>query len=94
VRRNLPIASIIHVKDFYLRPSYRNPGEGWFPTIAGNHLRGAVIGCGDIDMPEVIRIIKASGYSGYVSVEFEGLEDCRFGARASLANLRRLWDEA
>ncbi|MGU3471165.1 sugar phosphate isomerase/epimerase family protein [Paenibacillus sp. D51F] len=94
VKANLPIASVVHFKDFYLRPSYRNPGEGWFRTAGGNHLRGAVIGNGDIDMPEVVRIVKSSGYDGYVSVEFEGLEDCRLGARAGLANLRRLWEEA
>ncbi|MGK9251087.1 sugar phosphate isomerase/epimerase family protein [Paenibacillus humicus] len=94
VKANLPIASVVHFKDFYLRPSYRNPGEGWFRTAGGSYLRGAVIGNGDIDMPEVVRIVKSSGYDGYVSVEFEGLEDCRLGARAGLANLRRLWEEA
>ncbi|MCM3748665.1 sugar phosphate isomerase/epimerase [Paenibacillus pasadenensis] len=94
VRKNLPIASVVHVKDFYLRPSYRNPGEGWFTTASGNFLRGAVVGQGDIDMPEVIRTIKASGYDGYISVEFEGHEDCRFGSRVGMANVRRFWEES
>lgn len=94
VRKNLPIASVVHAKDFYLRPSYRNPGEGWFTTSSGNFLRGAVVGQGDIDMPEVIRTIKASGYNGYISVEFEGHEDCRFGSRVGMANVRRFWEES
>ncbi|MGN7456963.1 sugar phosphate isomerase/epimerase family protein [Paenibacillus pasadenensis] len=92
VLKNLPIASVVHVKDFYLRPSHRPPGEGWFPTASGNFLRGAIVGQGDIDMPEAIRAIKASGFDGYISVEFEGLEDCRFGSRVGMANVRRLWD--
>lgn len=93
VRSNLPFASVVHFKDFYLRPSYQNPGEGWFRTTAGNYLRGAIVGQGDIDMREVIRLVKDSGYDGYVSLEFEGLEECRQGTRIGLDNLRRLWQE-
>ncbi|WP_223068524.1 sugar phosphate isomerase/epimerase family protein [Paenibacillus caui] len=93
VKNNLPYASIIHIKDFYLRPSYLNPGEGWFRTTVGNYLRGAIVGHGDIDIREVLRIIKASGYDGYLSLEFEGMEPCRTGARIGLDNIRRIWDE-
>ncbi|MCZ8511673.1 sugar phosphate isomerase/epimerase [Paenibacillus filicis] len=93
VKKNIGYASIVHLKDFYLRPSYRNPGEGWFQTSAGNYLRGAIVGQGDIDMPEVIRIIKSSGYDGYISIEFEGMEDCRIGSRIGMENAKRLWAE-
>ncbi|MBW4083139.1 sugar phosphate isomerase/epimerase [Paenibacillus sp. S150] len=93
VRNNLPFASVVHFKDFYLRPSYQNPGEGWFRTTAGNYLRGAIVGQGDIDMREVIRLVKDSGYDGYVSLEFEGLEECKQGTRIGLDNLRRIWQE-
>ncbi|MBB6730003.1 sugar phosphate isomerase/epimerase family protein [Cohnella zeiphila] len=94
VKRAIGQASIVHLKDFYLRPSYRQPGEGWFPTTAGNYLRGAIFGHGDIDTPEVMRVVKASGFDGYLSLEFEGMEDCRVGARIGLANAKRLWAEA
>ena len=92
-RKNLPIASMIHLKDFYLRPAGRNPGEGWFRTAGGNYLRGAIVGQGDIDMWSVIKAIKESGYDGYISIEFEGKEPCTFGSRVGLANARRIWDE-
>ena len=92
-KKNLPIASMIHLKDFYLRPSYRDPGEGWFRTAGGNYLRGAIVGQGDIDMWAVIKAIKESGYDGYISIEFEGLEPCEFGSRVGLANARRIWEE-
>ncbi|RAV19083.1 sugar phosphate isomerase/epimerase [Paenibacillus contaminans] len=92
VKRNLPIASMIHLKDFYYRPSYRNPGEGWFQTVNGNYLRGAIFGQGDIDVWEVLRLIKASDYNGFLSLEFEGKEECEYGTRAGLINIRRIWE--
>lgn len=94
VKNNIAHASIVHAKDFYWRPSTRNPGEGWFQTSHGNYLRGAIVGHGDIDMPEVFRVLKQSGYEGYISVEFEGMEDCRTASRIAMDNVRRLWDEA
>ncbi|MCM3135920.1 sugar phosphate isomerase/epimerase [Paenibacillus polysaccharolyticus] len=94
VKNNIAHASIVHAKDFYWRPSTRNPGEGWFQTSHGNYLRGAIVGHGDIDMPEVFRVMKRSGYDGYISVEFEGMEDCRTASRIAMDNVRRLWDEA
>lgn len=92
VQKNLPYASVVHLKDFYLRPSYRNPGDGWFQTAGGNFLRGAIVGHGDIDMWEVIRLVKQSGYDGYISIEFEGMEDCRAGSKIGMDNARRIWD--
>lgn len=94
VKNNIRYASIVHAKDFYWRPSYRNPGEGWFQTSHGNYLRGAIVGHGDIDMPEVFRVLKKSGYDGYISVEFEGMEDCKTASRIAMDNVRRLWEEA
>lgn len=93
VKKNVAFASMIHLKDFYLRPAYRNPGEGWFKTESGNYLRGAIVGQGDIDMSEVLRVIKQSGYDGYLSVEFEGMEECKLGTRIGLENAVRIWNE-
>ncbi|WP_409343259.1 sugar phosphate isomerase/epimerase family protein [Paenibacillus sp. MBLB4367] len=93
VKKNLPYASIVHIKDFYVRPSYRNPGAGWFQSTGGQYLRGAITGQGDIDMWEVLRIVKHSGYDGYLSLEFEGMEECKQGSRIGLDNIRRIWDE-
>lgn len=94
VKNNLPYASIIHIKDFYIRPAGQHPGEGFFTTTAGQYLRGAIAGQGDIPIREIIQLIKSSGYDGYLSLEFEGLEDCDLGARVGLANVKRFWEEA
>lgn len=93
VKRNISYASMVHLKDFYIRPSYKNPGEGWFRTQSGNYLRGAIVGQGDIDMREVIKVIKNSGYDGYISIEFEGMEECKAGTKIGLDNAQRLWNE-
>lgn len=94
VKRNLPYASLIHVKDFYYRPYDQDPGGGrWFRTSHGNYLRGAIFGQGDLDVRRILRLIKESGYDGWITLEFEGMEDCREGTRIGLENLKRLWDE-
>ncbi len=94
VKSNLPFASMIHIKDFYVRPSYRNPGAGWFQSAGGNHLRGAIAGHGDLDLPEIIRGIKNSGYDGFLSIEYEGMEDCLSGTKIAFDNVNRMWNEA
>ncbi|MFC3771266.1 sugar phosphate isomerase/epimerase family protein [Paenibacillus sp. GCM10012303] len=93
VKKSLPYASMVHFKDFYVRPSYRNPGEGWFRSTSGNYMRGAVVGQGDIDIYEVVRLVKESGYDGYISIEFEGKEECKWGAKAAMDNTFRIWNE-
>lgn len=90
VRTNLGLASMIHFKDFYIRKSVPT-AEGWFQSRQGRFLRGAITGCGDLDLTGVVQAIKASGYDGYVSIEFEGMEECRQGARISLANVKALF---
>jgi sugar phosphate isomerase/epimerase len=90
--KNLSYASMVHLKDFYLRPAFRNPGSGWFTTAGGNYLKGAIVGHGDIDMWEVLRRIKQSGYDGYLSIEFEGMEDCQVGTKLGLDNALNIWN--
>jgi sugar phosphate isomerase/epimerase len=94
VKKNLPIASMIHLKDFHLRPGNRDYGEGFFPTLGGNLLRGTIVGQGDIDQHEVIRLIKQSGYQGYISIEYEGHGPCYYGSKVGMDNARRMWNEA
>ncbi|SMF32083.1 sugar phosphate isomerase/epimerase family protein [Paenibacillus barengoltzii] len=93
VKKNISYASMVHVKDFYIRPENRNPGAGWFRSAGGQYLRGAIAGQGDLNLWEILRIVKSSGYDGYLSIEYEGMEDCRQGTRIAFDNVRRIWDE-
>ncbi len=85
-----PYAFHVHAKDFFLKPGIEiNPGEGWFRTRGGNYLRGAIIGQGDAKVYQSIQTLKGAGYDGYVTVEFEGMEDNLRGIRVGQDNLRR-----
>lgn len=91
--QNLPYASIIHLKDFYIRPERDYPGPGWLRTAGGKYLLGSIVGYGDMNMRGVLRAVAESGFDGYVSIEFEGIEDCLTGAELGLANAQRILAE-
>ncbi|MBC7723758.1 MAG: sugar phosphate isomerase/epimerase [Burkholderiaceae bacterium] len=91
VAANAPYASIVHLKDFYVRRMF--PGDGWHHTPGGAYLLGAIVGFGDLDMRGIIRGITESGYDGFISIEFEGIEDCLMAATTGLANAKRLFAE-
>jgi sugar phosphate isomerase/epimerase len=94
VKKNIEYAATVHFKDFYIRPYYENPGDGvWFRTVNQNYLRGAIVGHGDINIREVIKLVKNAGYDGFLTIEFEGMEDCKTGSKIGMDNVRRLWNE-
>ena len=90
VKNNISLASMIHFKDFYVRKNLavRN---GFFETKHGNLLRGSIVGYGDIDIPAIVEVIRNSGYDSYVSVEFEGMEECREGTSIGIRMLKELF---
>ncbi|MWC27903.1 sugar phosphate isomerase/epimerase family protein [Paenibacillus sp. MMS18-CY102] len=93
VRNNLPYASVVHVKDFYIRPAENDPGEGWFRSSGGAYLRGAIVGHGDLDIRSALRSVHESGYDGYLAIEFEGMEPCVSATKLALNNTRRIWEQ-
>ncbi|WP_238655377.1 sugar phosphate isomerase/epimerase family protein [Paenibacillus piscarius] len=94
VLKNAPYASMVHFKDFYIRPGDRDPGGGWFRSAAGRYLLGAVAGHGDLELAAITAAVKNSGYDGYISIEFEGREECKAGTQLALENVRKLWEQA
>ena len=73
VSRLAPYAIHVHAKDMHYSREFR---EGWGKTRGCNYFCGAVIGKGDVNVKKCVEIIKRAGYDGYLSVEFEGREDC------------------
>ena len=90
---NLSQASFVHLKDFYIRSYDSYPGEGWLTTAGGKYLLGSIVGFGDMDTRGILSSVVASGYDGYVSIEFEGNEDCLFACETGLTNVTRILDE-
>jgi sugar phosphate isomerase/epimerase len=94
VTQNLPYAMVVHLKDFYIRPSSPALGDGWFPSRSGKQLRGAVVGNGDLDLPGILTAVKESDYSGELTLEFEGWEDCLLACTRGLATAKSLFTAA
>lgn len=89
IGRLLPYAFHIHAKDFHVKPGNgHNPGQGWFQSRAGNYLRPAIIGHGDLPILQCIRLLENFAYEGILSIEFEGIEDPLMAIEISLNNLR------
>lgn len=87
-----PYAYHVHVKDFFLKSGMEpDPGKGWFRTRGGDYLRGTIIGHGDARVGQSLYVLKKSGYDGYISIEFEGMEDPLVGIELGLQNLIALW---
>lgn len=100
IRKCMPYVGMIHLKDFYIRKKDRLAGlhgpfdcraEGWLESLGGTMLRGAILGQGDIDIVSIVRNIRASGYDGFVSLEFEGIEDSRRGTYTGLQTAKNLF---
>ncbi len=85
-----PYAKHVHAKDFHFKSGMDiNPGAGFFMSRAGNYLRGAIIGHGDAMVYQSIQALRRVGYDGYLSIEFEGMEDKLVGISTGLSNLKR-----
>ncbi len=64
--------------------NYSDTVEGWNRDISLDE--------GDLDIPEVIRIIKGSGYDGWLSIEFGGHDIAKVERSAHM--VRAVWDSA
>jgi len=81
----------VHAKDFHVKPGGGDdPGKGWFRSRGGNYLRGAIIGHGNVPVRQCLGNLQRAGYEGYVSIEFEGMEDCETALRIGRENLEKL----
>ena len=86
-----PLAAHAHAKDFHFKAKGEYvPKRGWFSTRGGDSLRGAMIGHGVVNVPECLKILRSAGYDGWLSVEFEGMEDCLMALKYNLETLREL----
>ncbi|NLB95609.1 MAG: sugar phosphate isomerase/epimerase [Armatimonadetes bacterium] len=95
VGRLIPYAFHCHAKDFHLKPgTLPYPGKPWGVTRGGNYYRGAIIGHGDVPLLPCLRVMKRAGYSGVLSIEFEGMEDVLTALELGQANLRQLVEMA
>lgn len=87
VSRVAPYAVHAHVKDFY---KSEQPIEGGFMTRGASYLVGAVPTEGVVPVRRCLAILARAGYDGFVSLEYEGLEDCMTAIPRGLSNVRAI----
>ena len=73
VSRVAPYAVHAHAKDFYLSDEKK---EGYGQTRGCRYFKGSIVGQGDVDVKRCVEVLKRAGYDGFLSIEFEGSEDC------------------
>lgn len=81
----------VHIKDFALREPDNRPG---LTSPLGRQFRGVLLGKGEAQAADILRSLKAAGYSGWVSLEVSGaggdvLEEAVHGLRF----MRAAWGE-
>ena len=91
VSRVAPYAIHVHLKDMLVRNEPFLTHN--IPTRGGKHLRGTVVGEGDIPVKQCLQILKRAGYDGYCSIEYEGVEDCIAGISRGLANAKAILEQ-
>ena len=90
VSRLAPYAVHVHAKDFFCKEHGEACPEGWFPTRARRYVCGCVLGEGVVPVKQCLDIIRATGYNGYFSLEYEGKIDCLDGIKRGYKYLREL----
>ena len=94
VSRVAPYTVYVHAKDMILYDGNgQNPGAGCGMSRGGNWYRCTIIGQGSVPVKQCLRILKRAGYDGFVSIEFEGCEECFSGIEKGKANLERYLKE-
>ncbi|WP_274654764.1 sugar phosphate isomerase/epimerase family protein [Paenibacillus humicola] len=69
-----PLIGHVHVKDF------KQTDEGGYKSLSGDRYIGTVPGEGDVGAAALLARFKASGYEGWLSVEYEGSDEQRDGS--------------
>ena len=91
VSKLLDLIVYVHAKDNFTKSgmSY-NPGRGYGVSRAGNYRRATIFGHGDVPAFQILKAIKNSGYDGFVSLEFEGIEPTLLALDIGSENLKRM----
>ena len=86
----MPYVSFVHAKDFHIKSGNNiAPADGFFTTRGGNHLRGAILGHGDVPVFQCLSLAKNAGYDYFVTLEFEGHEEPRMACEWGLNTLKK-----
>ena len=88
VKTALPYTFHVHFKDFLFKSGAQIKPMKFATTSGGNFILGTIIGHGAVPVENCATMIKNYGYDGFVTVEFEGLEDNLVAIEAGLDFLK------
>ena len=92
VSRVAPYAFHVHAKDMIIHPD-KPETQNFIMTRGANRLEPTYVGGGDVNVFQCLKIMKRSGYDGYVSIEFEGAGDCIEMIKKGRDNLKKYLSE-
>ena len=91
VSRLLPYICFVHAKDALERDGMEyDPGRGFSRTRGGKFRRATVFGQGVVPTYQILNSLHAYGYEGYISLEYEGMEDTLEAMEIGAENLKRM----
>ena len=82
-----PYAFHVHAKDWLVHEFEEDFPSG-YKTRGCRRLVGCSVGEGNMPIKRCLAILKSAGYDGYVSIEYEGPNDCIEGIRLGIENLK------
>ncbi|NPV06841.1 MAG: sugar phosphate isomerase/epimerase [Anaerolineae bacterium] len=88
--RLAPRVRHVHVKDWEVLTEQQAAGRAYRRDLAGRAYRGTALGCGIIPNPAIVDRVARSGYSDYLSAEYEGEGDPRVAVSDGVRYLRGL----
>lgn len=81
-------AYMVHFKDF-MREPVGHKGFA-YSALDGTRYVGTAIGEGEVDLPRCVRILKESGFDGWLNIEYEGEEDPITAVERSVQTAKRI----
>jgi sugar phosphate isomerase/epimerase len=81
-----PFTGNVHFKDF--RTPEADETEHVYEGLNGARVIGTAIGEGAVDLPAVVKELRDAGYTGYLTIEYEGPEDPATALPRSVAYAR------
>ncbi|MFC0524709.1 sugar phosphate isomerase/epimerase family protein [Pontibacillus salicampi] len=81
----------VHFKDF--REKTAEDRHKGFTSIQGTELLGTIPGDGEVDLAYIMNGLKEMGYNGWLSMEYEGLDDAKEANEEAVRRLRQYIQE-
>ncbi len=76
----------VHFKDFKQLP----PNKNGYKSLSGKVYEGTVLGKGEVPLKEIVNLLHQNGYSGFLSIEYEGTGDPIIDTKESIEYARSI----